>query len=346
MGQERLQKLIARAGKWSRRQAEELIRGGHVTVNGLAATIGQQADPARDAVKVDGNRLHIPVSAAGIHVLLNKPPGYISTRRDPEGRPTVLDLLPARMRDTVRPVGRLDFNTEGLLLLTDDGDLANRIAHPRFGCVKSYEVKVKGTPDREALARLRTGIKLEGKMTAPARVESRRVRGSRELSTNTWWTIAINEGRTRQIREMLFRVGHPVQRLRRVAIGPLRDAALRLGDWRMVTAEEIERLTSSLSQGTKGAPCEGAPSAPAGRAKRPRATPRAPRTGKSGTAKFDTGRLGSEGNAAGSPSSGKTRPGKSGPGRPSSGKPRAGKPSSGKPSPGKPRAGKGRGRRD
>ncbi len=289
MAHERLQKLMARASTWSRRQAEELIRDGRVTVNGLVASIGQQADPAVDAVKVNGQRLHIPTSVVGIYVLLNKPPGYVSTRRDPEGRPTVLDLLPSRLRETVRPVGRLDFNTEGLLLLTDDGELANQVAHPRFGCVKSYEVKVKGSPDRAALERLRTGIKLEGKVTAPARVETRRVRGSRDLSTNTWWTIAINEGRTRQIREMFFRVGHPVQRLRRVAIGSLRDPALKLGSWRMVTEEEVERLTAGLQPGGVGSGGAARAKERSDRGAKPAPVTRAPRTGRGGTLKFNTG---------------------------------------------------------
>ncbi len=246
MSRERLQKLMARAGHWSRRQAETLIKNGQVTVNGQRASVGDQADPHIDAIKVDGRRLHVPEITTHLYVLLNKPAGHVSTRNDPEGRPTVLDLLPSRMRALVRPVGRLDFDTEGLLLLTDDGELAHRVTHPSFGCPKTYEVKVKGRPDKEALDRLRNGIKLYGKLTAPAKIESRRIRGRRTVSANSWWAMTINEGRTRQIREMFFRIGHPVNRLRRVAIGPLRAPALDLGRWKTLDDLELERLRHAV----------------------------------------------------------------------------------------------------
>lgn len=252
MSRERLQKLMARAGDWSRRQAEEVIRRGQVTVNGQVATLGDQADPAIDAIKVDGKRLHIPEAQIGVYLVINKPPGHVSTRNDPEGRPTVMDLVPARLRSLVRPVGRLDFDTEGLLLLTDDGDLAHRLTHPSFGCAKTYEVKVKGRPDDAAIDRLRAGIKLYGKQTAPAKIETMRMRGRRTASTNSWLKVTINEGRTRQIREMFFRIGHPVQRLRRVAIGPLRDVGLAVGGWRSLDEAEVERLRAAVDIGTKG----------------------------------------------------------------------------------------------
>lgn len=239
---ERLQKLLSRAGVASRRAAEELIAEGRVTVNGVAATVGQRVDPETDAIKVDGRR--IQPSAICRYILVNKPTGVISTVHDPEGRPTVLELLPDGMRRGLVPVGRLDFDSEGLLLLTDDGDLAHHVAHPRYGCHKTYEVKVKGRPSAEALAKLRGGIVLDGRRTAPARVEAHQSKagGGRESISNSWWRVVLGEGRTRQIREMFFRVGHPVNRLRRVAIGTLRDEGLRPGSWRELSEQEVEAL--------------------------------------------------------------------------------------------------------
>jgi len=247
MSAERVQKIMARCGPWSRRQAEALIREARVTVNGQAATLGQQADAHHDAIKIDGRRLKVPLAVTQAYILLNKPAGHVSTRHDPEGRPTVIDLLPKQLAARVQPVGRLDFDTEGLLLLTDDGALAHRVGHPRFGCSKTYQVKVKGRPAAAALERLRSGIKLDGRVTAPARIEVRHVHGRREASAHTWWTVTLNEGRTRQIREMFFRIGHPVKRLRRVAIGPLRDSALRPGTWRRLRATELSRLRAALA---------------------------------------------------------------------------------------------------
>lgn len=241
MSADRLQKILSRAGVASRRASEDLIREGRVTVNGQVAELGSKADPENDAIKVDGKRIAVPTRS--FYVLLNKPTGHVSTRNDPEGRPTVLDLLSPRLRERVFPVGRLDFDTEGLMLLTDDGDFAHRIAHPRYGCEKVYEVKVKGEPQRAQLDKLRQGIRLEGRLTAPARIEKlRRSLGPREAKENTWWTVILGEGRTRQIREMFFRIGHPVTRLRRVAIGGLRDPHLAVGKWRELTEDEVEAL--------------------------------------------------------------------------------------------------------
>jgi len=237
---ERLQKVLARAGVASRRKAEELIRAGRVTVNGAVAEVGTQVDPGRDAVKVDGRRVRS--AAPSRYFLVNKPRGYITTKSDPEGRPTVFELLPQqRQLGAVVAVGRLDFNSEGLLILTDDGELAQRIAHPRYGCSKTYEVKVKGVPEREAIDRLRAGVVIEGRRTAPARI--RLLRGPRRgRERNSWWSITLSEGRTRQIREMFHRIGHPVQRLRRVAIGSVSDPALGPGGVRNLTRGEVERL--------------------------------------------------------------------------------------------------------
>lgn len=249
---ERLQKLLARAGVASRRGAEELIRAGRVTVNGKVAQLGQKADPESDAVKLDNKRLQFPEPE--IYFLLNKPEGHITTRSDPEGRPTVFDLVPASLRKRLIAVGRLDYDTEGLLILTDDGQFANRVAHPRYGCTKTYEVKVKGRPGDDRLDRLRRGMTIDGYRTAPARVVALKRRlGGRQSESNSWWEIEIQEGRTRQIREMFARIGFPVQRLRRVAIGGVRDPRLPKGSFRELTRSEISRLGRSRSAKGRGA---------------------------------------------------------------------------------------------
>ena len=251
MSEERLQKILARAGVNSRRKAEEMIREGLVTINGRVAELGEKADPEHDAIKVDGKRIQ-PSQGVHRYLLLNKPKGYMSTSSDPEGRQTVMDLVPPALRKALVPVGRLDYNTEGLLLLTDDGEFAQRIAHPRYGSTKTYEVKVKGTPTEVQLDRLRAGILLDGYRTHPAKITSKapgRPTGPRRRAEpagdNSWWTVEISEGRTRQIREMFLRVGHPVQKLRRVAIGPLRDAHLPLGALRELTEQEVQKLLRS-----------------------------------------------------------------------------------------------------
>lgn len=261
MAEERVQKLLARSGVASRRKAEELIRQGRVTINGEVAQLGDKADPDRDAVKVDGKRVQ-PPPPGHRYLLLNKPTGYVSTTADPAGRPTVLDLVPPRLRRALVPVGRLDFDTQGLLLLTDDGEFAHRVSHPRFGCTKTYEVKVKGQPDPSRLDKLRAGIVLFGRRTSPCRILPRRVPGGRASEGNSWWTVELNEGRSRQIREMFQRIGHPVQRLRRVAIGPLRDPRLPPGACRELTPEEVAKLLQPAGKGR--------PAGPAGRPARRR----------------------------------------------------------------------------
>lgn len=249
MAEERLQKILARAGVASRRKVEEIIAEGRVTVNGRVATLGDKADPETDAIKLDGKRV-LPRTEFH-YLLLNKPPGFMSTLEDPEGRPTVVDLVPPRYRKALVPVGRLDFQTEGLLLMTDDGDFAHLVGHPRHGCTKTYEVKVKGEPAAEAIAKLRErGAVVDGRHVTPVRLEARRVSGPRE-GKNTWWTVEIAEGRNRQIREMFFRLGHPVQRLRRVAIGPLKDPALELGAVRELTEREVTMLRRAAQRETK-----------------------------------------------------------------------------------------------
>ncbi len=241
MSTDRLQKILARAGVAARRKAEELIREGRVTVNGKVATIGEKADPEKDVVKLDGKR----IQAAREHryLLLNKPKGYLTAVSDPGGRPTVMDLVPPPLRRALVPVGRLDYHTEGLLVLTDDGEFAQRLSHPRYGCHKTYEVKVKGVPENTQLDRLRRGVVIEGHRTSPCRIDVLRttpIRG--DEGGNAWFRIELAEGRTRQIREMFFRIGHPVQKLRRVAIGPVSDTKMPVGVLRDLTESELRSL--------------------------------------------------------------------------------------------------------
>jgi len=238
---ERLQKILARAGVAARRKSEDLMREGRVTVNGRVAVLGDKADPACDSIKVDDKRIQCATSHC--YLLLNKPRGYLTAVEDEAGRPTVLQLVPQQWRKALIPVGRLDYQTEGLLLLTDDGEFAQRISHPRYGCHKTYEVKVKGTPDEAQLDRLRRGIVLEGRRTAPCRITWLKSTGSRdEEGGNTWFAVELSEGRTRQVREMFFRIGHSVQKLRRVAIGPLRDTELPVGALRELSERELSLL--------------------------------------------------------------------------------------------------------
>lgn len=246
MSEERIQRILARAGITSRRKAEELIREARVTVNGQVAGIGDKADPARDAIKVDGKRVH-PHEGPFRYLLLNKPRHVMSTVSDPQERKTVMDFVPPTLRKALVPVGRLDFDSEGLIILTDDGEFAQHVAHPRYGGSKTYDVKVKGDPDESQIDRLREGIVLEGVRTLPARIVRRgkgpqRRRGDDDEGHNTWWVVELTQGRTRQIREMFLRIGHPVQKLRRVAIGPLRDPHLPTGAVRELSEREVETL--------------------------------------------------------------------------------------------------------
>ena len=237
--EQRLQKLIAAAGIASRRHAEELISSGQVSVNGRVVTeLGTKADPEKDHIKVRGKLINALLQdRKKIYVLLNKPRGYLSSVSDPEGRPLVTDLLPSSF-GRVYPVGRLDFNTEGLLLLTNDGEFTNFITSARNRVRKVYQAKVKGVPPESAVERLRRGVVLEdGTRTALAGI--RRVE---ETGTNAWFEVILHEGRNQQIRQMFDLVGHSVLKLRRVRIGFLREDNLRPGEWRSLTQNEVERF--------------------------------------------------------------------------------------------------------
>lgn len=234
----RLQKIISAAGIASRRAAEKLISEGRVSVNGKTVTeLGSKADPGVDEIRVDERRVKGPQHHR--YFLLNKPRGYVTTRSDPEQRPTVLDLLKG-VREYVYPVGRLDFDSEGLLILTNDGDLAARLTHPRHEVERVYEAQVLGVPDAHDLDRLSRGIVIDGRRTGPARIEllpERRTQGDTSVLR-----ITIHEGRTRQVRKMCNAIGHPVRTLKRIRIGPVADKNLRVGSYRELTLEEVRKL--------------------------------------------------------------------------------------------------------
>lgn len=242
MTAERLQKVLAAAGVASRRAAEEMILEGRVTVNGtVVRELGTKADPAVDHVKVDGKRIR--PAASHRYILMNKPRGVVVTRDDPQRRPTVYHLLGTRVSEPVVPVGRLDFDSEGLLLLTNDGALAHRIAHPSGGCQKEYEVKVSGVPTPARIAKLARGVLLDGVKTAPATVELTETTPEKDgVGGNAWLRVVLGEGRSRQVRRMLESVGHKVSKLRRVAIGPLRDAKIPVGGFRDLSPAEVAAL--------------------------------------------------------------------------------------------------------
>jgi 23S rRNA pseudouridine2605 synthase len=237
---ERLQKILSQAGVASRRASEQLMLDGRVSVNGLTVReLGTKADAAHDDIRVDGRR--VKVAERHRYLLLNKPRGYVTTRSDPQRRPTVIDLL-GGVREYVYPVGRLDFESEGLLLLTNDGDLAARLTHPRHAVARVYEARVLGVPDAHDLNRLARGIVIDGRRTEPADVKLLPHGRDQQHAT---LAITVHEGRNRQVRKMCEAIGHPVAQLKRVAIGPLRDAKLKPGQWRDLTDEEVARLRKS-----------------------------------------------------------------------------------------------------
>lgn len=231
----RLQKVLARAGLSSRRSAEELIRQGRVLVNGNVVTeLGYRVNPEEDEIRVD--RALVSPAKPKVYLLFYKPKHCVTTLNDPQGRKTILDFIPA---SGIRlfPVGRLDYDAEGLLLLTNDGDLAHRLQHPRFGVAKTYEVKVVGHPDEHALGRLRSGIVLEEGRTGPAEVSRLRT-----LPKAAWLRVVIHQGWYRQIKRMAEAVGHPVLKIKRVGYGPLTLGGLMPGESRALSKDDVRRL--------------------------------------------------------------------------------------------------------
>lgn len=232
--EERIQKIIAKCGIASRRKAEEMIIEGLVRVNGVTATLGMKADLAKDHIKVKGKLIGMPQSK--VYLMFHKPLNCLTASNESEGRPVVKDFL-RHVKAQVFPVGRLDFNSEGLLILTNDGDLANAILHPKSKIPKTYHVKIDGFLENKDIMKLEKGVRLEDGMTAPAKV-----RVARTLKANSWIDITIYEGRKRQIRRMLQSVGHPVSKLIRTRINGLSLGNLKAGEYRYLTHEEVEKL--------------------------------------------------------------------------------------------------------
>jgi 23S rRNA pseudouridine2605 synthase len=241
VAEERIQKLLAQAGYGSRRACEEYLTEQRVTVNGKVVELGAKADPLRDVIKVDGKRVQF--ESKRIYLALNKPIGVVTTNADEFGRKTVRDLIP--IEGHLYPVGRLDADSEGLVLLTNDGDLANALTHPRYEHEKEYRVLVEGEPSASTLKAWRHGVLLEGQMTAPAKVEV--TGGDRGL---TWLRVTMHEGRKRQIREVAGMLGHPVKYLQRVRIGPIRLTNLKVGEWRHLSASEVKLLQGLIEPHT------------------------------------------------------------------------------------------------
>ncbi len=240
MPAERLQKIIAAAGIASRRKAEEMITHGLVAVNGQTVTeLGSKADPEHDHIRVNGKLLHGP--ERHVYLLMNKPKGYVTTLHDPEHRPTVMDLLRG-VGARVYPVGRLDYASEGLLLLTNDGDFAYRLMKAASHVPKTYMVKVAGNPTAESLTRLREGISIPSDRGKRVRTAPARIRVIRE-SANPWYEVTLIEGRNRQIRRMFEAVGHHVEKIKRVRYGPL-QLDVHPGEYRKLDAEEVAKLKS------------------------------------------------------------------------------------------------------
>lgn len=274
MAEERIQKILARAGIASRRAAEELMLSGKVIVNGQKVTeLGTKADPDQDDIRVKGRSIAPLLRQPRHYFLCFKPRNMITSLSDPEGRPTLADLLHSHgIRHRVYPVGRLDWDADGLLLLTDDGDLANQVMHPKGHLPKLYRVKVKGWPDERVLDKVRRGVMIEpGIRTLPARVE---IESADEDCS--WLSVALTEGRQNQIKRMFELVGHPVRRIRRLAIGPLRLGRMKVGDVREMTERDVIKLRRALTAAAQGEDPEAilGPEHPA-----PPVRPRKPRAG-------------------------------------------------------------------
>ena len=236
---ERLQKVLAAAGVASRRECETLILAGRVEVDRQTVTVlGTRVDPLHQEIRVDGTPLPKP---RHVYYLLNKPAGVVSTNRDPEGRPRVIDLVPSDKR--LFTIGRLDRSSEGMIIVTNDGELANQLTHPRYGIAKTYRAKVVGVPTSETLQKLRKGVYLAEGM---ARVSSLTVRGRHKRGSEL--EIVLTEGRNREIRRILAKVGHKVQHLRRIAIGPVRLGQLKPGEFRELTFDEVKQLRRAVQR--------------------------------------------------------------------------------------------------
>ncbi len=245
MVEERLQKALARAGVASRRAAEQMIVAGRVRVNEKVVTeLGTKIDPGKDDVRVDGRRIQVtsPDKQEKVYFLLNKPAGFLTTTKDDRGRKTVMDLVIGASQARIYPVGRLDFDAEGALLLTNDGELANLLTHPRYHVPKTYLAKVKGSPSEDKLDKLRRGIYLEDGPTKPAHIEV-----VEKAKVNTWVEITVTEGRNRLIKRMFWRIQHPVLKLVRTRFGALDTEKLRLGDYRELSKKEMQELRQFIA---------------------------------------------------------------------------------------------------
>jgi len=231
----RLNKFLSKAGVASRREADKLITEGRISVNNeVVQVLGAKVDDEKDVIRIDGKKIRLKDKFQ--YLMVNKPPGYLVTLKDPSKRPTVLDLIPS-LKSRVFPVGRLDFDSEGLLLLTDDGELAYRLTHPRYGIKKVYVVKVKNIPERSRLHILERGIRIDGKKTAPAKV-----RLLKSGSKSALIRVELTEGRKREVRRMFEAIGHPVRELKRIQFAELNLRNLKRGQWRHLTLEEISKL--------------------------------------------------------------------------------------------------------
>jgi 23S rRNA pseudouridine2605 synthase len=292
----RLQKVLAEAGIGSRRQCEELITAGRVTVDGQVVTeLGTKVDPEIAEVRIDGEP--VPRAARRLYYMLNKPTGVVSTTRDPTGRPRVLDLVPDAQR--LFTVGRLDLSSEGLILITNDGPLANLLAHPRYGVEKTYQAQVAGMPQTEVLDRLRAGVRL-----AEGMAHAKRVTVKSQHKQSTILELVLDEGRNREIRRLLAQVGHKVLKLKRIALGPVRLGDLAPGEYRPLRREEVDALRQAAQ--TVAAQDAASPAAAKARAARGRKKPR-PSRGDA-TRAFGNGRGGS-GHGSRGHSGGGARPG-------------------------------------
>lgn len=242
MGPERIQKILARAGVASRREAERMVLEGRVMVNGeIVSQLGFKADPLKDHIRVDGKRILKPEPK--ITLLLHKPKGYLSTVKDPAGRPTVMDLLKG-VKWRVYPLGRLDFDAEGLLLMTNDGELAYKLSHPKFNIRRTYWAKVEGLLDQEALTRLKQGVRLED-----GKAKAHSVRILRRTERHSWVESVVTEGRNHLVKRMFLAIGHPVLKLKRVGFGPIRLGSLPPGQFRPLSDLEMERLKKTIEEG-------------------------------------------------------------------------------------------------